>query len=196
MNRYLVLSLVIIVFLAGWFLSSSWNAQQSDDMASTTAETATTSASTAPTLAAKTAAAPTKTTSAAPKATGAAYKSVITQTGSHRCDYEQVSQTQRTTGVVYVANGKMRAELRTFGSSVTANSLAVYDGRYLYTWTEGLATGNRTQPSSVAQLPLMLPNDLTSSTILGSSENSVSWNCRTWASDAKLFVPPSYVTFR
>jgi hypothetical protein len=198
MNRYLVLSLVIIVCLAGWFLSSSQSAWQGADMASTGATTATTSAATDARSAAKVTTAPVKktTTTTAPKSAAAAYKSVITKTDSYRCDYEQVSPTQRTSGRVYVADGKMRTELHTSGVNVTANSLAVYDGTYLYTWTEGLATGIKTQPTSVAQLPLILPNDLTGSTILGSSENSVSWHCRSWVADATLFAPPTYVKFQ
>ena len=122
------------------------------------------------------------------------YKSIITQTGSHQCDYEQVGSSGKTSGVVYIADGKMRAELRT-SDVVDTRSLAVYDGRYLYIWTEGKTTGTRSEPSSVSQLPIVIPTDLNSGKIFGSGTNSISWNCHSWLKDAKLLVPPSYVTF-
>ncbi len=116
--------------------------------------------------------------------------------GSYQCDYEQVSQTSRSTNVVYVANGKLRGEFRTKTATSTTLSMVVYDGSYLYVWTEGQPTGKVTQPRTIADLPSAIPEDITSGRILGSSATNVSWICHAWSKDLTKLVKPSYVTFR
>lgn len=178
-----VIALLIIVF--GWY---TWRGAGAPGSAATS--TPATSTEEQP---AKPAATGGTTAGAVKKPT--VYKSLITYGGSHRCDYEQVTTSRRTSGVVYVADGKMRAELRTRSTSLDARSIVVYDGRYLYSWTEGKSTGTKTQPSSISQLPLILPADLSSKTVLGTADNNVSWTCYDWVKDAKLLAPPTYVTF-
>ena len=195
MNRYIVISLVIFAFLGGLYFTQIRSAVPVPylitDTASTTPEQATTTAPVATVQPAKTAAAPKPPT---PKNTQT-FKSLVTQMGNYRCDYTQVTGSSRTEGVVYVSDGKLRIELRSLGMKVT-NTLAVYDGRYLYTWTEGMANGSKSQPSSTAQLPLILPSNLNTYTTLGSGDNSVTWNCRPWTKDPANFAAPSYVTFK
>ena len=115
--------------------------------------------------------------------------------GSHQCDYEQVSQQSRSTNVVYIANGKLRGEFRTQTATETTLSMVVYDGTYLYTWTEGQPTGKVSQPKTLKDLPSVIPEDITSGKILGTSANNVSWNCHDWLKDPKKLVKPTYVKF-
>lgn len=196
MNRYILISLVILAFLGGLYFTQIRSYVPSFDMASTTPEVATTTdaVATAPAGDAPKAAAPTTPKAPAPKNTQT-YKSLVTQMGNYRCDYTQVTGSSRTEGVVYVSDGKLRIELRSLGAKVT-NTLAVYDGRYLYTWTEGMANGSKSQPSSISQLPLILPSNLNTYTTLGSGDNSVTWNCRPWTKDPANFVAPSFVAFK
>jgi hypothetical protein len=44
-------------------------------------------------------------------------------------------------------------------------------------------------------LPAVIPADLTSASILGTSDDNVGWNCHPWVTDPEIFVIPSYVTF-
>jgi hypothetical protein len=126
----------------------------------------------------------------------ATLKSVLSINGSHECRYEQVSQSQTSTNLIYIADNKLRAEFRTkFSSGNSTLTMMVYDGQYMYVWTEGMATGIKTQPKSIADLPDVIPQDITSGKILGTSSNSVSYDCHAWSKVGSMLVKPSYVKF-
>lgn len=120
---------------------------------------------------------------------------IFAEKGNHQCDYEQATQQNRSKHVIYISNGKMRAEFRTSEGLNSDNTLMVYDGNYLYVWTEGKTVGTRTQPKTIKDLPSLIPEDISSGRILGSGINNVSWNCHAWSLDASKLVPPSYVKF-
>lgn len=120
---------------------------------------------------------------------------IFAEGGSHQCDYEQVTQTTRSSNVLYFYGGKMRGEFRTTTGEKGTNTIMVYDGAYLYTWTEGMATGIKSQPKTLKDLPSMIPEDITSGRILGTGINNVSWNCHAWNRDSSKLVVPSYVKF-
>ena len=120
---------------------------------------------------------------------------IFAEKGNHQCDYEQVTQQNRSKHVIYISNGKMRAEFRTSEGINSDNTLMVYDGSYLYVWTEGKNTGTRTQPKTIKDLPSLIPEDISSGRILGSGINNVSWDCHAWSLDSSKLVPPSYVRF-
>jgi hypothetical protein len=142
-------------------------------------------------------ASPTSPKPAAPKpAATAEFKSVLAQKGNYQCDYDQVQSTGQKHNVIYISNGKMRAEFRSISGDVTATTISVYDGRYLYTWKEGFSTGTRSTITSLGQLPAAIPADLTSGKIYGNTYESVGWKCRVWLVDSKLLAPPSYVKFQ
>jgi len=124
------------------------------------------------------------------------FKSLLSQKGNFECNYEQVDPKFRSTNVVYLSNGKMRAEFRTASSTGSLANLMVYDGYYLYVWKEGMSTGVRTQPKSISELPDVIPADLTSAAVYGTSPINVSYDCHPWSTDPKLLVKPSYVTFK
>lgn len=197
MNRYLVIAFIILAFLGGLYFTKLRTIvpvpRLVTDQATSTPDQATTTAQAPQVPAAK----PSAGTAATPKAPAPkntqTYKSLVTQMGNYRCDVEQVSAGTRTDAVVFVSDGKMHVELRPVGKTGT---IAVYDGRYLYTWTEGMASGGKTQPSSLSQLPFILPANLNTRTTLSAGGSSFTWNCRTWTRDASLFVAPSYVTFK
>ena len=124
------------------------------------------------------------------------HQSLLTQTGSYECDYTQVQSSGQSTNVIYIYSGKLRGEFRTADQNgVTTANLLVYDGHYLYQWREGMSTGTKTELTSLSQLPLVIPRDLTSGNIYGSSYESVGWQCHTWLTNKSLLTPPSYVAF-
>ncbi len=120
---------------------------------------------------------------------------IFAEKGNHQCHYEQATQQSRSKHVVYISDGKMRAEFRTSAALESTNTLMVYDGNYLYVWTEGQTVGTRTQPKTIQDLPSIIPEDITSGRVLGSGINNVSWNCYAWSKDASKLVAPSYVKF-
>ena len=141
--------------------------------------------------------APTKTgksTSPVPKSTNT-FRSIFTQSGSHQCDYTGADSSSQRNDVIYIADGKMRGEFRTMSAGQTTANLMIYDGGYLYAWQEGKAVGTKTAINSVADLPKVIPQDITSGAVLGTDMNNVSWNCHAWSKDPNLLKVPTYVKF-
>ena len=131
-----------------------------------------------------------------PAANASTFHSILTQTGSHQCNYELISGGTKSSDVVDVANGKLYGEFRTTDPAGNSdNSIMVYDGRYLYVWKEGKTTGTRTVLSSLAQLPQAIPANMTGAAIFGSSYQNVSWDCHPWLTDKTKLAPPTYVKF-
>jgi hypothetical protein len=140
----------------------------------------------------------TQTTSSGTVVKGAStntFKSIFSQPGSHVCAFEQVSQASRTSGNVYIADGKMRAEFRTTIGEKKISNMMVYNGGTLYVWVEGTAVGTKSQLKSVSELPFVIPQDLTSGSVLGSGLNSASWDCHDWSKNNTLLAPPTTVKF-
>ncbi len=123
-------------------------------------------------------------------------KSILSIKGSYECKYEQVSQTQTSTNSIYLADNKLRAEFRTrYSTGKSTLTMMVYDGRYLYVWTEGMSTGIRTEPKSISELPEVIPEDITSGRVLGTNSNSVSYDCHAWSKVGSMLAKPTYVKF-
>lgn len=123
------------------------------------------------------------------------FKSLFSEKGNFICVYEQVDPKYRSTNTIYLSDGKMRAEFRTSSSTGSLANLMVYDGMNLYVWKEGMTVGVRTQPRSVSELPSVIPTDITSAAVLGTSPKNVSYDCHAWSKDASLLVKPAYVKF-
>lgn len=182
----LVVGILALIALSVWFFTT--NPSMGTDVAT----------STVPTSTAKAAPPPAPKKPAAPKGVPESqetYKSLLTQVGSYQCDYDQVQASGKSHHVIYLYGGKMRGEFRSDNNGVTTSNLFVYDGRYLYQWREGASVGTRTVLTSLSQLPLAIPKDLTSGAIVGSNYESAGWLCHNWLTNKSLLVPPSYVTF-
>lgn len=175
-----VIVVVILVALGIWYFNSSNTAGTA-----TPEQTATTTTTVSTTV---------TNTSAATPASPTTFKSIFTQSGNHECTYEQVGTSTQSSSVIYISNGDMRGEFRTTGT-VTSADLMIYNGGYLYSWKEGATVGKKSSIKSLADLPQVIPQDLTSGAIFGVSTNNVSWDCHDWITDPTFFVLPTYVTF-
>jgi hypothetical protein len=126
------------------------------------------------------------------------FKAIFSQSGGHECDYSQVTESGVNNDSVFIANGKMRGE---FQATSSAPTIMVYDGTYLYIWTEGETTGTRTSLVSLSQLPVVIPANLSGGGSYGATgvydttQDSVNWQCHVWITDPSLLVAPSYVHF-
>lgn len=127
-----------------------------------------------------------------PVGSGNTLSGVFAQNSSTVCKYNKVTPSGQSNDVIYISNGKVRAEFRDMG---TNGNLMVYTGGTLYRWKEGSTVGTKTQVKTLAELPLLIPKDLTSASIFGSSLDNVSWDCHPWNTDVNLLVPPAQVKF-
>jgi|SRR6185369_26379 len=193
MNKSLILAVAVLAAIAAgvWFFTTGPSFPDDSSTASSTSQSSSTALTPGGTKASPTPA-PSKGMS-----DSTTYKSLLTQTGSYECDYSSVTATGQTSNVIYIYGGKLRGEFRTISSpDKNSANLFVYDGHYLYQWTEGTSEGVKTVLTSLSQLPLIIPKDLTSGKIYGDSFVSVGWHCHTWLTNKSLLTPPSYVTFR
>lgn len=182
-----LVGLLVVLVLGLLFFGSKKQDVNNSSNTSTTTDTSQTSKSS--TLATKP-----KTTTPAP-GMKVSLGGIFDEPGNYQCDYDQATQQSRSSSVIYVSHGRMRGEFRTSAGLNSTATLLVYDGTYLYVWTEGKTTGVRTQPKTIADLPALIPEDVTSGRVLGSGINNVSWNCHPWSKDESKLVKPSYVTF-
>jgi hypothetical protein len=177
-------AIAIVVLLGVWLYATPQTAMAPADMPTTTA----------PVAARVVSGTPAKPVTA--NTSGNTYKSLLTQKGNFQCDYSQVTSDGQSNNVVYISDGKLRAEFRSTIKGQGGSNLSVYDGRYLYTWREGTSVGTKSLITSLGQLPTAIPKDLTSGAIHGDGVNSVGWDCHTWLVDKKLLTPPAYVSFK
>lgn len=120
------------------------------------------------------------------------FQSIITQKGSYKCTYNKVTQAGQTISTIYISEGKLRGEFRDIDA---VGNMMIYNGGTLYIWQEGKTVGTKLQISTIAQLPAVIPKDLTSASSLGSGINSVGWDCHQSTNPASLFVPSTAIKF-
>lgn len=131
-----------------------------------------------------------------PQSTPAAEaRKVLLAAGNTQCVYEQTAGNTRSTNTLFLSGGKARGEFRTSVSGDNKGTIMVYDGTYLYTWTEGMGTGQKTTLRAVSDIAKLIPNDTSLAMILGKPTDGVSWSCFPWIVDASKLSAPSYIRF-
>lgn len=177
-----LIAIAILLILGTWYFTSrNVTNTTGDQMATSSVATTTASSDTA-----------TKPTTSGGSVS---FHSIFTQTGNTQCDYNQTDSDVQGTSVIYISGGKMHAEFRTTTNGVKVASKMIYNGGYLYSWKEGATVGTKASIKSLNELPTVIPADLTSAAILGTSADNVGWNCHPWVTDQSMFAIPSYVTF-
>lgn len=137
---------------------------------------------------------PTGTTPAKP--TTQLVTNLFPQKGNYECKYEQATQTGRSSDTLYISGGKIRNEFRSLDAQGFGTlNMAVYDGRYLYSWIEGQSKGVMSEPKSLKDIPVVVPTDIHEGKVLGSGYNNVSWDCHAWSPVGTMLTRPSYVKF-
>jgi hypothetical protein len=180
MNKTYGIGIIVLILIAlgVWYISSKKDVQPVTQVVPQTTDTTTATTSVQTTASTKT----------------NTFKSIFSQSGNHECLFEQVLSGYKVSSVVYIADGKMRGEFRN-SSGTTAANLMIYNGGLLYTWKEGTKVGVKTSIKTIEDLPEVIPKDLTSGAIFGTSAGNVSWDCHAWAKKDSMFIIPSYVTF-
>lgn len=183
--KNLIVGFIIVLLLVLGF----WMAKSGQKNAVIIAENTINTSITTPT------ATPTPTSSTKTAVKPVSFTNVLPQKGNHECNYEEVTQSSRSSHTIYLSDGKMRGEFRTSTAYGGTSNIMVYDGSYLYSWVEGQNFGVRSQPQSAADFPSIIPKDILSATVLGSGLNSASWSCHAWSKVPSMLAKPTYVKF-
>lgn len=120
----------------------------------------------------------------------------LSQSQSSKCSYETVTPTTRSSSVLFMSKGVLRGEFRTWSGDITSSDIVHYDGTYVYVWKEGMSTGTKRLVNTLADLPALIPRDLTSGSVFGTATNNASWDCHQWIIEPSKVKVPSYVTFK
>lgn len=112
--------------------------------------------------------------------------------GSWKCSVASTGPTADSTGVVYVAGDRVRAD---FTSEVpqlgSVDSYMISDGEYVYSWSSAAPTGVKAMVSL---------GDGDESTDTSGSETfdsgaTLDYECAAWPTDESMFAVPTDVTF-
>lgn len=153
----------------------------------------TTASTTEATSTASTTTSTASTTTKKPEGKKIAFSEFIKKGGSYKCVVTQTVATMTTNGVVYLDNGKVKAE---FAVSVAGQSLStsmiIRDG-YSYTWTSNSPTkGFKTKIATGGQ------GDSSTGpkgTITWDGSQIGDYSCEEWTAEASMFEIPKTVTF-
>jgi hypothetical protein len=127
----------------------------------------------------------------AEKGVKASFIGLAKRSGSWKCTVDVTQSTSISSGVTYVANGKVRGDFTTnvqgYGDVETH---VLSDGQYAYTWSSVMPQGIKT--------------DITGPTTSGAygstdgvtAQDAYVYDCEPWTADASLFVAPGNIDFR
>lgn len=120
----------------------------------------------------------------------ASMKELVSLGKSLQCTFESNTEFAKTSGVVYVADGKVRGNFRVIVSSLGNKSFDAYmiaDNSYTYVWSTLTKSGFKSPIQKEIQ---------TQPGQEGVDYNQVlTYTCTPWQTDQTLFSPPSDVIF-
>lgn len=120
---------------------------------------------------------------------------LIARGGDHVCTFDQTVENSRSTGTVYISNGKMRGDFKSdvsaSGTNMSVESHMISDGEFMYTWSSMMPTGFK---MAVVQNTTADGTTPTSQQMFDANMK-LSYDCDPWAVDASKFTLPSAVTF-
>lgn len=105
------------------------------------------------------------------------------------CAVESTGSTDKRTGLLYVANGKVRGDFSSSAVDTKSTVSLINDGTFLYVWEAGDKTG----------LKLIAASSVSGTAVAarGAIDPSaqISYACNPWTVDANVFKIPEEVTF-
>jgi hypothetical protein len=116
--------------------------------------------------------------------------SLLTGGKSVKCTFSDKKESASIEGTIYVANGKMRGDIKTSTDKTTIINHMVVDSQYSYLWTDMDNKGFKFTNSNNNT------NTNTSQNNQAADLNKTyNYNCQGWSADNSLFTPPSNITF-
>lgn len=120
---------------------------------------------------------------------------LIARGGDHVCTFDQTVENSRSTGTVYISNGKMRGDFKSdvsaSGTNMSVESHMISDGEFMYTWSSMMPTGFK---MAVVQNTTADGTTPTSQQMFDANMK-LSYDCDPWTTDVSKFTLPSAVTF-
>lgn len=121
-------------------------------------------------------------------------KDLMARSGSQKCTFAYEDESSRSSGVVYLADGKMRGDYESVvkASNETVKTYSISDGVYMYTWGSQMPQGVKMKVADFATQ---------SGTPEAQKQNPVNYDqkvktvCGGWSPDATVFAPPANVEF-
>lgn len=109
--------------------------------------------------------------------------------GARSCDVTVNTAVAEATGVIYVADGKIRADItaKPAGLATTITAHIIRADGYVYNWTDMVPQGVRVSVAASGEVAASQGFDL---------NTNVAYDCTPWSVDESKFVVPANITFR
>jgi hypothetical protein len=116
-------------------------------------------------------------------------RELLGMSGPQRCTFTNNVQDPESSGVVYVAGGKMRGDFTSVAAGQTIQSHMIVDGETSYMWSDAMPQGMK-----------MAFADVGAQSGQGSGQSvdvneKVDYSCSGWTADANMFALPAGVEF-
>lgn len=110
---------------------------------------------------------------------------------SMSCTFSKIDGVTTSSGVVYIAGGRMRGDFKSEGTPAgTVTSHMVNDGAYSYVWSDAAGQGIKMKFEAAANA-----NAGAAPGVAANWDDSLSYKCSPWGADESLFSPPANVEF-
>lgn len=108
---------------------------------------------------------------------------------NQQCTFKTTTSGSKTEGTFYIAQGKMRGDLKTTVDGKEQEMSMIRDGDMNYIWGSSLTTGIKMKLS----LDEISSNKQTSQYI--NTSDKLNYDCKDWRVDSSLFTPPVDIKF-
>lgn len=180
-NIVLIVIVIILVALGLWWASAAGK-PGSGSVASSTTQMATSTATT-------TASASNGGSASTSGSTGSSLSKIASQTNNFTCTITAGGASGQTTGTVYGAGGKIRADFSIPSNNGSVTGHVIRSNGYAYSWVDGQSTGTKTAVSTNTNVAAPGQGGVISLDSATASE------CHPWSPDTTQFVPPKGITF-
>jgi hypothetical protein len=121
-------------------------------------------------------------------------KELLTSSITRQCSFKESSDDVDTTGVVYVAGGKMRGDYDNVQGGKTAKMHMLVMNNYTYIWTDGQTKGYKMLFNPESTSETSSPSASTNQEQVD-LDRKIDVNCSTWVADGTVFELPGGIEF-
>ncbi|HYM65324.1 MAG TPA: hypothetical protein VES68_02475 [Candidatus Sulfotelmatobacter sp.] len=119
-------------------------------------------------------------------------KDLLSSKNPVKCTYSTDVSGAKISGVVYVANGKVRGDFTTTSGKTEITGHMATDAKYMYSWTEGSKQGYKFSLDSMTNPK---PTTTTNQNKAPDLNQKFNYSCSPWTLDSKMLELPTDVTF-
>lgn len=118
-------------------------------------------------------------------------ESLLKMSGSQKCTYSLDTEGIKTSGTVYINNGNMRADSKTFVQGKEIESHVILMSETVYAWGAGMAQGVKMNIKGMKEQAMQQPNASQSFDMT----KEMNYSCTPYTYDASYFTPPTTISF-